>query len=128
MDARYLKVLWLMLTSLAAVVPADMTVDPNLISKSSGACPPCEVLFGRLEHGANGKYKQSVEASLRGEPKSGTTLTMSWARNSLYWARDYLRALYGSKSCVVENEGWDLTFNPSLADDEAPCTCDNIEK
>lgn len=128
METRYWETLGLLLAS-AAAVTSKVKASPNFfVLETAEAYPPCDVLFGRLERGRNGKYEQSMEASMRGEPKSGTSFTMAWTRDSLFYACDHLRELYGSTSCDIDNGGRHLTFEPSLAKEEAPCACDNIEK
>lgn len=129
METRCLKTLVGLLLASAAAVASKVETSPNFfLRETAEACPPCDALFGRLELGGNGEYKQSMKASMRGEPKSGTSFTMAWTRDSLFYACDHLRELYGNMTCDIENGGRHLTFEPSLAEEETPCACDNIEK
>lgn len=60
------------------------------------ACPPCEVLFSKLETTGGGqKLSQHVYAQERGEPKSGTGIMFFWARAALIHACNYLQENFG---------------------------------
>ena len=65
-----------------------------------GVCPPCELLFTKLEDtGANGKLSQVVNVQERGEPKSGTGVMYFWAIATFMKTCEYLRELYGEEAC-----------------------------
>ena len=61
------------------------------------ACPPCELLFRKLESTGNdkGKMSQDVKVQLRGEPKSGTATSFDWGTGALVRTCDYLQRLFG---------------------------------
>lgn len=63
-------------------------------------CPPCELLFSKLERtpGRDGKLAQTVSVQERGEPKSGTGIMFSWAIATLMHACDYLEDLFGEEA------------------------------
>lgn len=66
---------------------------------SDGACPPCELLFSKLERtGRYGKLAQDIMVQERGEPKSGTGIMYSWALAALMHACDYLEELFGEET------------------------------
>ena len=63
-----------------------------------GACPPCGLLFGKLERTCRGtKLSQYVKVQERGEPKSGTGIMYSWATAALMHACDYLQEMFGEE-------------------------------
>lgn len=63
------------------------------------ACPPCELLFSKLETTGRGKkLSQQVNVQQRGEPKSGTVIMYSWARAALIHACNYLKEHFGEES------------------------------
>ena len=61
-----------------------------------GACPPCELLFRKLQPTKkDGKLAQVIRVQERGEPKSGTGMMFDWATGSLMHACDYLKHFFG---------------------------------
>lgn len=63
------------------------------------ACPPCELLFAKLERtGRNGKLAQDITVQERGEPKSGTGLLYFWASAALRHTCAYLQQLFGEEA------------------------------
>lgn len=97
-------------------------------------CPPCDHIFTRLEVDRRGHRVQDIELHERGEPKSGTGFMMDWAGESVIRACEYLKQLYGEETCSVRTRQDPLlsecflTFDPTKADDDAPCTCEGIER
>lgn len=72
----------------------------NKEASAHEVCPPCELLFSKLEDtGANGKLSQVVHVQERGEPKSGTGVMYFWAIATFLKTCDYLRELYGEETC-----------------------------
>lgn len=64
------------------------------------ACPPCELLFSRLERTVGGvKLSQNVHVQERGEPKSGTGILFFWATAALMHACNYLQDQFGEETC-----------------------------
>lgn len=68
------------------------------------ACPPCELLFSRLERTVGGvKLSQSIHVQERGEPKSGTGILFFWATAALIHACNYLQEQFGEKACITRH-------------------------
>lgn len=68
-------------------------------------CPPCELLFSKLEKGGeHGKLTQDVMVQERGEPKSGTGFMYFWATATLIRTCGYLDELFGEETLVLISE------------------------
>lgn len=98
-------------------------------------CPPCELLFSKLETTAEGARVQHVEVQERGEPKSGTTFSMNRAGGLLVHACDYFNKSFGKESCALDVEGGNpstfkvsFTFEPKLSTDNARCACNGVDR
>lgn len=115
---------------------ARLLADVSLAIEADG-CPRCDMMFSKLETTADGKRVQNVSIQERGEPKSGTTFMFQWARGALDRTCELLKSLYGEKTCRLEHEGplgfyldpreLTFTFEPGLGDDDAPCSCTNVD-
>lgn len=107
------------------------------------ACPPCELLFSKLETTGRGKkLSQQVNVQQRGEPKSGTVIMYSWARAALIHACNYLKEHFGEGSCrfdtVKESDhdddpldrypGCSIIFEPARGGRDSRCSCDTIDR
>ncbi|CAM9399473.1 unnamed protein product, partial [Ectocarpus sp. 13 AM-2016] len=99
----------------------------------TGQCIPCEGLFARLEEATNGKLQQSSHIELRGEPKSGTHLSWSWAEGILTHTCEHLQDMYGSDTCIIEYidgrpNNMRMVFEPGLARSDEHCSCQGISR
>lgn len=66
------------------------------------ACPPCELLFSKLENTGTGKkLSQTVQVQERGEPKSGTRILYCWATATLIRACSYLQEQFGEETQAI---------------------------
>lgn len=110
---------------------------------SEESCPPCDLLFGKLEEKGRSSSTywsrrgqrqriQHVEVEERGEPKSGTGVIFEWAMSVLSHTCRYLESAFGRGTCRIE---WDffnrtLIFDPRLAaeDRDKPCECEGVER
>ncbi|CAM9921553.1 unnamed protein product, partial [Ectocarpus sp. 8 AP-2014] len=96
-------------------------------------CLPCEGLFARLEEAPDGKLQQSSQIELRGEPKSGTSISWSWATGILTNTCEHLQDMYGVETCSVEyldrrQANMLMVFEPGLARSDERCSCEGISR
>lgn len=100
-------------------------------------CPPCDILFSKLETDSSGRRVQVVEVQERGEPKSGTSFMFEWAGGLLIHACEYLKKNFGDGSCrtgLRSNPRWhtleecSLIFEPRRATRKGPCVCEGVER
>ncbi|CAM9151152.1 unnamed protein product [Ectocarpus sp. 8 AP-2014] len=103
----------------------------------TGQCLPCEMLFARLEEAPDGKLHQSSQIELRGEPKSGTTFSWSWASGILRHTCERLQDMYGFETCRMEYMSdkhthrrtlMRMVFEPGLARSDELCSCEGISR
>lgn len=77
----------------------SQTLRNGLAEHIEDPCPPCELLFGKLEKtGRDGKLSQEVRVQERGEPKSGTGFMYFWASATLLHTCGYLKGLFGEET------------------------------
>lgn len=137
--AILLPLLMLQQIRTALTGPAPEAPKLRTVATSSGAivCPPCDMLFSKLEKNSRGTWEQRVHMQERGEPKSGTSFMFEWAGGLLLHACDYLNRSFGEGSCHVKLannrrfhtlEKCSLSFEPSKAEKPGPCSCDDLAK
>ncbi|CAM9204594.1 unnamed protein product [Ectocarpus sp. 13 AM-2016] len=105
----------------------------NTKAPETGPCLPCEGIFARLEEGSDGKLQQSTRIELRGEPKSGTTLSWSWAAGILEHTCKHLQDMYGLETCTVhyiddKPVNMRMVFEPGMGRGDGPCSCEGISR
>lgn len=91
--AKICLIAWLTVSGVTAFRRTPRISEPEHIDE---ACPPCEILFSKLERtGREGKLSQHVYVHERGEPKSGSGVVYFWVMASLIHACDYLTQEFG---------------------------------
>ena len=92
-----IALIWCISVMIAASLPF-LHVEKVKDEIADETCPPCELLFRRLERpGKEGKMIQDVKVQLRGEPMSGTGMPRDWATGALGHICDYLKRLFGEE-------------------------------
>ena len=96
-----------LLIAASGVSSSSSSSSSALLPRVSGtadteeACPPCELLFSKLERTEKKKgnlLSQHIRVQERGEPKSGTGVAYFWATAGLIHACHYLQEHFGKES------------------------------
>lgn len=125
-----------------AVVPANALPKylPRPVNDAElEECPPCDILFSRLQDSPDGTRSQHVDMQVRGEAKSGTSFMFKWASEALKTACTYLKRSFGESSCQIDEESVpgrpgvvgkiSLVFEPMKASRrDARCRCLDVDR